>query len=156
MSKYVLGAQSRAALKGVHPSLVKVVERAIQITEQDFRVIEGVRSLARQKKLVAQGNSKTMRSKHLVQSDGYGHAVDLAPVVGGEVVWSHELIRPIVLAMRRASTELKVKVEWGSIWDRNLAQLPATLPGIADAVEAYKARHPGPDFIDGPHYQLVT
>lgn len=156
MSRFVLGAQSRAALVGVHPSLVRVVERAIQITEQDFRVIEGVRSLDRQKKLVAQGSSKTMRSQHLLQSDGYGHAVDLAPVVNGSVVWSHEKIRPIVLAMRRASIEAKAKIVWGSIWDRNLAQLPDTLPGIADAVEAYKARHPGPDFIDGPHYQLMT
>lgn len=154
MSNFTLGEQSLARLKSVHPDLVKVVKRAIELTEQDFRVLEGVRSLARQKVLKAEGKSKTMLSKHLVQSDGFGHAVDIAPVVDGAVVWSHELIRPIVLAMRRAALDLGVKITWGSIWDRNLAQLPATLPGIADAVEAYKARHPGPDFIDGPHYQL--
>jgi peptidoglycan L-alanyl-D-glutamate endopeptidase CwlK len=156
MSNFVLGVRSRDRLVGVHPSLIQVVERAITLTTQDFRVLEGVRSLERQKELVRQGSSKTMRSKHLKQLDGYGHAVDLAPVVNGSVVWSHELIRPIVLAMRRAAIETKVKIVWGSIWDRNLAQLPDTIPGIADAVEAYKARHPGPDFIDGPHYQLVT
>lgn len=156
MQSFILGERSRARLVGVHPSLVKVVERAIVLTTQDFTVLEGVRSLARQKKLVAQGASKTMRSLHLKQSDGYGHAVDLAPVMGGSVVWSHELIRPIVLAMRRAAIEAKVKIVWGSIWDRNLAQLPDTLSGIHDAVEAYTARHPGPDFIDGPHYQLMT
>lgn len=155
MSNFVLGKRSLARLVGVHPSLVKVVERAIELTEQDFTVLEGVRSLARQKMLVAKGASKTMRSLHLKQSDGFGHAVDIAPVVNGQVVWSHELIRPIVLAMRRAAIESGVKLVWGSIWDRNLEQLPDTLPGIADAVDAYKARHPGPDFLDGPHYQLA-
>ncbi|WP_026790333.1 M15 family metallopeptidase [Pleomorphomonas oryzae] len=155
MSNFVLGVRSRDRLVGVHPSLVMVVERAIELTEQDFTVLDGVRSLARQKVLKAQGKSKTMLSKHLRQSDGFGHAVDIAPVVNGSVVWSFEKIRPIVLAMRLASIEKKVTITWGSIWDRNLAQLPDTLPGIADAVEAYKARHPGPDFLDGPHYQLA-
>lgn len=154
MPGFTLGTVSRARLDGVHPDLVKVVERAIELTSQDFTVIEGLRSLERQKQLVAQGASKTMLSKHLRQSDGYGHAVDIAPWSDGQIKWSHELIRPIVLAMRLASLEFGVKIVWGSIWDRNLAQLPATLPGIADAVEAYKVRHPGPDFIDGPHYQL--
>ncbi|WP_026784296.1 M15 family metallopeptidase [Pleomorphomonas koreensis] len=155
MSNFVLGTRSRAALVGVHPSLIKVVERAIELTAQDFTVLEGVRSLDRQRVLKSHGKSKTMLSKHLRQSDGYGHAVDLAPLVNGSVVWEFEKIRPIVLAMRRASIEAGVKIVWGSIWDRNLAQLPDTLPGIADAVDAYKARHPGPDFIDGPHYQLA-
>lgn len=69
-----------------------------------------------------------MRSLHLKQFDGQGHAEDMAPVVNGSMVWSHELIRPIVLAMRRETIEAGVKTVWGSIWDRNLAQLPDCCP----------------------------
>jgi peptidoglycan LD-endopeptidase CwlK len=36
----------------VHPDLVRVVEHAIQITTQDFRVQEGVRTLERRAALV--------------------------------------------------------------------------------------------------------
>lgn len=54
---YVLGAMSRAELKGVHPDLVRVVERAIQITTQDFSVHDGLRTAEEQKALVASGAS---------------------------------------------------------------------------------------------------
>ena len=49
---YTLGVRSKARLKGVHPDLVKVVERAINLTTVDFTVLEGVRDPLRQKKLV--------------------------------------------------------------------------------------------------------
>ena len=39
---FFLGNQSCAKLVRVHPTLVKVVERAIQITRQDFAVQIGV------------------------------------------------------------------------------------------------------------------
>ena len=71
---YRLSQRSMQNLSGVHPDLVAVVKRAIEITEQDFSVIEGIRNIDRQRKLVAQGKSQTMNSRHLT-----GHAVDLAP-----------------------------------------------------------------------------
>ena len=52
---YTLGVRSKARLKGVHPDLVKVVERAINLTTVDFTVLEGVRDPMRQKKLVNLG-----------------------------------------------------------------------------------------------------
>lgn len=57
-------------LEGVHPDLVRVVRRA-RLTAR-FMVIEGLRTLDRQRQLVEEGNSKTLRSRHLT-----GHAVDL-------------------------------------------------------------------------------
>lgn len=48
-----LGAQSRARLAGVHPDLVRVVERAIQLSSVDFSVLEGVRTPQRQRELYA-------------------------------------------------------------------------------------------------------
>ena len=108
---FALGTRSRERLKGVHPDLVRVVERAIQLTEVDFTVLEGLRTAARQQQLVKSGASKTMRSRHLT-----GHAVDLAAVIDGEVRWDWPLYHKIAKAVKQAAAELKVPVEWGGSW----------------------------------------
>lgn len=157
---YKLGAQSLARLEGVEPRLVAVVKAAIDITAQDFAVHEGVRSYNTQVEYVRRGVSKTLRSKHLEQPDGFGHAVDLVPYVDGKLRWEWEPIYRIASAMREAAKAQKVKLVWGGVWDRALNDIelgPLTGPAaMKKAVEAYCARHPGPDFIDGPHYQLET
>ncbi len=66
---FKLGAKSLANLEGVYPVLVKIVKRAIEISEVDFGVYEGVRTLERQKKLVASGASKTLNSMHIPATD---------------------------------------------------------------------------------------
>lgn len=108
---FALGAKSKERLKGVHPDLVRVVERAIQLTEVDFTVLEGLRTVARQQQLVASGASKTMRSRHIT-----GHAVDLAAVIGGEIRWDWPLYHKIAKAVKQAAAELKVPIEWGGDW----------------------------------------
>ena len=109
---FYLGARSRANLIGVHPDLVRVVRRAIEITEIDFTVIEGRRTLARQKQLVAKGASKTMRSRHLT-----GHAVDIAPYVGGRIRWDWPLYYPLAETIKQAARDVGVPVEWGGDWE---------------------------------------
>lgn len=106
-----LGSRSLKNLEGVHPDLVKVVQRAIQITKQDFAVIEGLRTLERQKELLAKGVSKTLRSRHLT-----GHAVDIVPWVDGSVSWDWKFYTEIRNAMVAAAAELKVGLEWGGNW----------------------------------------
>lgn len=105
---YKLSQRSMQHLSGVHPDLVAVVKRAIEITEQDFSVIEGVRHINRQRELVAKGASKTMNSRHLT-----GHAADLAPY---PVNWDWEYFYPIADAMKAAADELEVDLEWGGDW----------------------------------------
>ena len=105
---YSLSQRSMQHLSGVHPDLVAVVKRAIQITEQDFSVIEGVRHINRQRELVAKGASQTMNSRHLT-----GHAVDLAPY---PVSWDWEYFYPIADAMKQAAEELEVPLVWGGDW----------------------------------------
>lgn len=105
---YKLSQRSMQNLSGVHPDLTAVVKRAIQITEQDFSVIEGVRNINRQRELVAKGASTTMNSRHLT-----GHAVDLAPY---PVNWDWEYFYPIADAMKQAAEELDVDLEWGGDW----------------------------------------
>ena len=108
---FALGPRSLDRLHGVHPDLVKVVKRAIEITPIDFAVLEGLRTIERQKQLVAQGASKTMKSRHIT-----GHAVDLAPVVGGEVRWDWPLYKQLAVTIKRAAKEVGVTVEWGGDW----------------------------------------
>jgi len=116
---YVLGTRSKSRLKGVHPDLVKVVERAIQITEQDFSVVEGLRSEERQRKLYNSGKSKTMNSRHLT-----GHAVDLSPYpFDGDAdedgilnIADWDQYYPIEDAMKVAADDLGVSIEWGGDW----------------------------------------
>jgi len=111
MKSYKLSARSLKNLEGVHRDLQDVVKRAIQNTEVDFCVIEGLRTLEKQKKLVASGASKTLRSRHLT-----GHAVDLAAYVDGEIRWDWPLYHLIARAMKKAATELAVDIEWGGDW----------------------------------------
>ena len=108
---YSLGTRSRQRLAGLHPDLVKVVERAIEITEVDFTVLEGMRTVTRQRQLMASGATRTMNSRHLT-----GHAVDLGAWVGGEVRWDWPLYHKIAAAMKQAARELNQPIEWGGDW----------------------------------------
>jgi len=119
----VLGQRSLMRLEGVHPDLVRVVKRAAAMSSLDFTVLEGLRTTARQKQLYDQGATKTMNSRHLT-----GHAVDLAPMIGGTVRWDWPLYHKIALAMKAAAIELQVSIEWGGDWKT---------------------------FPDGPHFQLT-
>lgn len=105
---YQLGNKSLQKLEGVHPDLVAVVKLAITLTEQDFSVGEGIRSVERQKKLVASGKSTTMNSRHIT-----GHAVDLFPY---PVSWDWQYFYPIADAMKQAAKQLDVDLEWGGDW----------------------------------------
>ena len=138
---YSLGAQSRARLAGVHPDLIKVVERAIKITGQDFMVLEGVRTLARQKELYAQGRTKpgkvvtwTLNSRPIPKADGLGHAVDLVPF---PVDWNTlSKFDAMAKAMKAAAAELGIPIRWGADWDND-----------------GKPREKGE--TDSPHFELV-
>lgn len=106
-------------LQGVHPDLVRVMHRALELTEVDFTVIEGVRSIERQRVMVATGKSKTMKSYHLIHSDGFGHAVDLYPYVPGVSAddrWDIKYYREINIAVQAAASEIGVTVTWGGTW----------------------------------------
>lgn len=98
-------------LKGVHPDLVKVVNRALELTDIDFAIIEGLRSIERQKELLQKKATTTMRSRHIT-----GHAVDLAALVGGEIRWDWSLYDQLAHYMKAAAHELNIPIEWGGDW----------------------------------------
>lgn len=127
MSEFKLGARSLERLKGVHPDLVKVVKRALELTEYDFSVIEGVRNIETQRAYVEKGVSKTMNSRHLT-----GHAVDLYPV-GRPTPWDR--CHNVAAAMLAAAKELGIHVRWGGDFNEN-------------------GRSDDESFYDGPHFEL--
>jgi peptidoglycan L-alanyl-D-glutamate endopeptidase CwlK len=108
---FKLGKRSVERLQGVHPDLVKVVERAIEMSPVDFTVLEGLRSPERQQTLVASGASQTLNSRHIT-----GHAVDLGAWVDNQVDWSWPLYTKIANAMKAAAKELGVAIVWGGDW----------------------------------------
>lgn len=136
---FTLSEPSERRLVGVHPDLVAVVRRAIALTAQDFRVIEGLRTRERQTHLVASGASRTLNSRHIT-----GHAVDLAPLVNGQVSWDWRYFHPIARAMKAAAAELAVPVRWGGCW-RLLSELTPDARGVFPLAQK---------FPDGPHYEL--
>ena len=153
---FSLSSRSRGKLEGVHPDMVKVVERAIELTKVDFGVTYGVRTKAEQEKLVASGRSQTMKSKHLIQDSGYSHAVDVVAYDGSDVVWEINVYDDICDAFKAAAEQHGVAIKWGAAWSEGDIR---TYPGSAeDAMMKYvdlrrsQGRRP---FIDGPHFELM-
>jgi len=103
----MLNERSRKNLVGVHPDLVRVVERASEISPVPFVVTEGLRNLERQKELIAAGKSWRLDGRHLT-----GHAVDLVDADN----FGYEMpdMKEIGKAMRQAAAELKVPIIWGA------------------------------------------
>lgn len=134
--------RSRDRLADVHPDLVRVVERALEITPVDFMVVEGVRS--DEQAFINYGKGRTVEecaaksvpakyaqpsldkvtwlkdplaTKHRRQADGFSHAVDLLP---SPYDWkAAEPFDQLAMAMRVAAGELGVHIRWGADWDED-------------------------------------
>ncbi len=125
------GIQSLENLAGVHPDIVDILHEAIKY--YDFSVLEGVRDFERQKQLYTTGKSQTLRSKHLRQSDGYSHAVDIAPY---PVDWEDKQRFAYLAGLIMGIAEMKgIELTWGHDWDND-----------GDFKEH--------SLKDGPHFQL--
>ena len=132
---YNLSQRSLDRLVGVDERLQQVVKRAIQLTKQDFMVLEGVRT--REQCMINYGKGRTIAqcvakgvpaqyanpnaakvtwlndpfaSKHVT-----GKAVDLVPY---PVDWNDlKKFDVIAQAMLQASKELSIPIRWGADWD---------------------------------------
>lgn len=138
MGDFRFSALSLQRLSGVSTQLVNVVHRALELSQVDFMVVEGFRTMTRQRELYAQGRTEpgkivtwTLQSKHC-----QGKAVDLAPWVGGKICWDLDKMRLVKDAMFAAAQEQGVRIRWGRDWNQN-------------GVEGEKGEY------DGPHFELV-
>lgn len=117
----------RERMVGVHGDLVKVVVLAAEKAPWPLVIIEGRRTIERQRELVAQGASKTLNSRHIPGADNLGKALDVAPAPEGVASWAWPLYYQLAPLMKEAAEELAISVEWGGDWT---------------------------SFKDGPHWQL--
>lgn len=113
----------RERLQGVASSLVGAVDYAASVLPFDLLVVEGLRTVARQRELYAQGRTApgkvvtwTMMSQHIG-----GRAVDVAPLLpDGSIDWSDpKKFDAINTAMQNASKLIGVRLRWGADWDQD-------------------------------------
>jgi peptidoglycan L-alanyl-D-glutamate endopeptidase CwlK len=118
---FELSHQSLVNLQGVHPDLVRLVMRTLDISPLDFAIIQGVRTQDEEREDIAKGLSQTTHSRHLV-----GMAVDFMAFVNGKGCWLDNVpegtalaLHPyhqIAAAFKQASTELNIPIVWGGTW----------------------------------------
>lgn len=135
MSKFKFSKRSLAAFTGVHPDLVQVAIRALQLTTVDFIVTEGRRTVERQRELVARGASKTMNSRHIT-----GHAIDVVAWDGVKVSYAPIFMLAIATAFKAAAAELKTSIVWGGDWGRTESRLGWDSPHFELERRKYPAR----------------
>jgi len=156
---YKLGQRSLERLEGVDERMVAVVKLAISISSADFTVLEGLRSIERQRELVAKGRSQTMKSKHL---DGL--AVDLGAydsVTG--IRWEESAYFPIADAMQEAAKQVGVGLCWGAAWAVEGHKYPfdcrlwdGDMKSCWEAYHDLRRSQNRKGFNDMPHWELVV
>ena len=144
-----ISARSELRLAGVHPDLVRVV-RNLAKGGALFRVEEGLRTVERQRQLVAAGASQTMNSRHIT-----GHAVDLLPLVDGQHTWDWQYYYPMADAVADAARKEGVPLIWGGAWGRLVQDWPkGSAKAAQDAYVAERRAAGRKPFLDGPHFEL--
>jgi len=108
---FTFSERSLRNLKEVHQDLQCLMHEAIKITPIDFGVIEGLRTVSRQKQLLKAGATTTMRSRHLT-----GHAVDVAVFVNGKIQWDWPLYESLSVYIKETAQKINVPIEWGGDW----------------------------------------
>jgi len=146
---FTLGKHSLKELNGVHPDLVTIVQRAIEITVQDFAVHDGLRTLEDQKKLLERGASQTLNSRHIT-----GHAVDLVPYINGKLRWELEPMFDIAEAMRTAALELNFPLIWGGAWHIELTKTSDSPEDLVTDYITLRREQSKKPFVDGAHFEL--
>lgn len=157
---FAFGPRTAQNLIGVHPKLVAVEQRAIALCAVDFGVPEkSTRTLAEEQAKVAAGTSHTLKSMHIIQADGFGHAVDNVPWINGAFTWADlDAFYDIAAAIQQAAIGLNVRVTWGGTWSclndyQHGAQALRDLS--AHYVMSFRALHGRAPFLDLPHIQLA-
>lgn len=135
---FLLSEKSKQNRIGVDPRLIKISDRAIQISKVDFGIGRdgGVRTNARQAELFSTGASKcdgvTKRSPH---QDG--KALDATAYKDGVEVWEHKYYAMIAVAFFQAANEFGYRIRWGGMFKEG-----KTVEGV-------------PYGWDCPHFELV-
>lgn len=138
---YSFSRRSLRNLDGVHTDLVAVAHEALRITNKDFMVIDGLRTIQEQRLLFKKGKSQTLKSRHLT-----GHAIDIVPY---PVSWDFDEFYPLGDAFIQACKNVNVPIRWGGNWKvHDLREWQGSAEGL---VQSYKGT-----FYDLPHFELSS
>ncbi len=122
--------KSSGRLKGVNPKLVFLCKEVIQTSPVDFGILHGVRTQLEQDKLWAQGRTAigpivtwTRNSKHLIQKDGYAHAIDFGVYddgvyQNGDSPSEYKYYWQVVDEFKKRSRQLGIPIICGADWTR--------------------------------------
>lgn len=131
MFKYSKRSSDR--LTTCHPLLQELFKEVIK--HVDCTIIEGSRRLDKQKEYFDTGRSKTMDSKHLIQEDGYSHAVDVLPC---KIKWDFSPKNYMFVGfVRGIAASLGIQIRVGADWDGDFNTTDQT-------------------FHDIPHFELLS
>lgn len=144
---HVWGKASQVRMEGLHPDLVKVLNRYIEISQVDSTIIEGVRSDEQCYINFGKGRNPAqcelggcpgkysqphaakvtwvghaLSSNHRKKADGFGYAVDMYPypvslVLQGKAKDWEPLFNQMARDMMQAAKDVGVKIRWGADWD---------------------------------------
>lgn len=150
----MLSDRDENLLIGAQPDVIRVVRRAAILSPNTFRLLEVLRSLARQRALFASGASKTLKSYHIT-----GHAYDALPVTdvdsdGKKGFDDWDEFYPLAETMRAAAIAEGVRVTWGGVWDIPLNEIQGPLKAAVAAYVARRKKIGRSAFLDGPHFQI--
>ena len=124
---------SRERLNTCHPDLQRLFNTVVE--NYDCTIMEGVRSLETQKEYLRTGKTRTLNSKHLRASDGYSHAVDVAPY---PIDWDdRDRFYHFAGYVLGVADILGIEIRWGGDWDSDKELHDQT-------------------FYDLPHFELVN
>jgi len=112
---YKYSKRSMDRLKTCHPDIQKVLMEVIK--HVDCSIIQGIRTIEEQEEFVRTGKSKTMNSKHLEQSDGYSHAVDVMAYPIDWDNWERNYLFAGFVKGIAASMGIKLRI--GADWNGN-------------------------------------
>jgi len=124
MSTYIFGTASAGRIATCHPDLVKILQTALKVSDVDFGVAEGYRSVEDQQRYFKEGKSKidgvTTLGKH---NEKPSMAADIYPFIGGKANYDLETLSYLAGIFHAVSEMLYNQgstnhhLRWGGNWD---------------------------------------
>lgn len=113
----MLNERSRERLNGVNKQLVECITKSVEKADKlglNVQVSEGLRTVERQKALVAKGASKTMKSRHII-----GQAVDVFILKDNKTLdWDIKSFAKFNEIVQETAKEMGIKITWGGTWTK--------------------------------------
>lgn len=151
-----MNIRSLQRLDHAHRDLRRLMIESAKQCPVDIEAGEVLRTMVRQREMVAAGASGTLNSRHLAHKlDGLARACDIVCYLNGKVSWDWPLFYRAARHIRATAIRLGIRVTWGGVWDRCLNDLSEDLEAeTRDYVTRARRRGVKQPLIDGPHFQL--